>query len=89
MFLSGAIRREQRSRLNTPGLLKTVIYKYVETPKHTGEVLKPLQHLLAVDFSVTRDKWHLLPCPNGVADAAPARLPLFLRPRGHGVLQKR
>ena len=50
------------------GLLKTVIYKYVETPKHTGEVLKPLQHLLAVDFSVTRDKWHLLPCPNGVAD---------------------
>ena len=48
--------------------LKATIYQYVETPKHAAEVLKPLQHMLAADFSISRDKLHLLPCPNGVVN---------------------
>jgi phage/plasmid-associated DNA primase len=48
--------------------LKTAIFKFVETPRHTTEVLKALQHGLETDFSVSRDKYHLLPCANGVVN---------------------
>ena len=47
--------------------LKSTIFKFVETPKHTAEVLKPLQHRLAAPF-LEKLVPHLLPCPNGVVD---------------------
>jgi len=47
--------------------LKDTIFKFVETPKHTAEVLKPLQYRLTAPF-LEKSVPHLLPCPNGVID---------------------
>jgi hypothetical protein len=49
-------------------LLRTAIDRYVETPKHTAEVLKAMQHRLPQDFTPKRERYHLLPCPNGVVN---------------------
>jgi P4 family phage/plasmid primase-like protien len=49
-------------------LLRNAIDRYVETPKHTVEVLKAMQHRLPQDFTPKRERYHLLPCPNGVVN---------------------
>ena len=63
-------RKKKSEGIGTRSLLHLTraIYRYVETPKHTAEVLKAVQHMLMTDFSVGRDQLHLLPCPNGVID---------------------
>ena len=48
------------------GLLRTAIDRCIETPKHTVEVLNAMQHRLPKDFTPQRERYHLLPCPNGV-----------------------
>ena len=55
-------------------LLKDAITKYVETPRHTSEVLKSLQSMLETDFSMRHDMKHLLPCLNGVVDLKTSKL---------------
>ena len=54
--------------------LKSAILKFVETPRHTSEVLKAMQHELKADFTTERDKRHLLPCVNGVIDLKTGKL---------------
>jgi phage/plasmid-associated DNA primase len=49
-------------------LLRNAIDRYVETPKHTVEVLKAMQHRLPQDLTPKRERYHLLPCPNGVVN---------------------
>ena len=55
-------------------LLKDAITKYVETHRHTNEVLKSLQSMLETDFSMRQDMKHLLPCRNGVVDLKTGKL---------------
>jgi phage/plasmid-associated DNA primase len=46
--------------------LRAATFKFVESLKHQGDVLKAAQHLLIVKFSHTKP--HLLPCVNGIVD---------------------
>jgi P4 family phage/plasmid primase-like protien len=48
--------------------LRNAIDRYVETPRHIVDVLKAMQHRLPQDFTPKRERYHLLPCPNGVVN---------------------
>jgi phage/plasmid-associated DNA primase len=68
-------RKKKKTKVSTPQwtgprsvqMLKDAIFKFVETPKHTIDVLKAMQHRLTTDFH-QKSTPHLLPCPNGVID---------------------